>query len=175
MGATNLGGGNRLSTVNEAMATGRPTFRFDDSIETLCQQERSGLVRLAWLLTGSRETAEDVVNDAFLSLGHRPSPPNDPKPYLRRIVVNKANDHHRRASIERRYLPTPAQPTFNPDVDEVWELLAKLPDRQRHVLVLRYYEDLTLEQTADLLQCPVGTVKSLASRGLASLKTEATL
>lgn len=149
-----------------------PTTGSDASIEALYQREWSGLVRLAWLLTRSREAAEDIVHEAFLRLDARPTPPDDPGPYLRRMVINGTQDHHRRVAIEKRHLPAPAQPTFIPEVDEIWEVLSRLPERQRRALVLRYYADLTLEQIADVLGCPLGTVKSLVHRGLARLREE---
>jgi RNA polymerase sigma factor (sigma-70 family) len=143
------------------------------SIENLYQRDWSRLVRLAWLLTGSREIAEDIVHDAFLSLAGRPTPPKDASPYLRRIVVNGSHDHHRRAATERRHLQLVTQPAFNPEVDEMWELLSRLPGRQRYALVLRFYADFTIEQIAETMDCPVGTVKSLVHRALTQLRYEA--
>ncbi|MHB1928962.1 MAG: sigma-70 family RNA polymerase sigma factor [Acidimicrobiales bacterium] len=59
-----------------------------------------------------------------------------------------------------------------PEVDELWQLLRSLPARQRDALALRYYEDLSLEEVAHLLGCPLGTAKSLIHRGLAALRKE---
>jgi RNA polymerase sigma factor (sigma-70 family) len=102
--------------------------------------------------------------------------------YLRRTVVNLARSHFRRRKVERAYLArtTPAgrpraDATAFPDVedrDALWHALAGLPARQRTALVLRFYEDLSERQIADVMRCPVGTVKSLLSRGLRTLRTQ---
>jgi RNA polymerase sigma factor (sigma-70 family) len=124
------------------------------------------MVRLAWLLSGSRQFAEDVVHDAFLGLEPRWRDVRDPEPYLRRTVVNGVKAHHRRRKVELRYRPAPSEPALNPEIEEVWRLVSQLPERQRHALVLRFYLDLTVEQVAEQLGCPLGTAKSLIHRGI---------
>jgi len=95
-------------------------------------------------------------------------------------VVNLANSHFRRLRTEREYVQRPRgeQPTPSaPDVVSrlaMWQALQRLPQRQRAAIVLRYYEDLSEAATADVLRCPVGTVKSLVSRGLVRLRSEVT-
>jgi RNA polymerase sigma factor (sigma-70 family) len=61
---------------------------------------------------------------------------------------------------------------FNPEIDEAWETLCRLPFRQRSVLVLRFYEDLSVEEIARVLGCRSGTVKSRLNRGLEKLRNE---
>jgi RNA polymerase sigma factor (sigma-70 family) len=91
-----------------------------------------------------------------------------------------SRSYFRHRKVERAYLEragrAPASPGITaPDLgdrDALWDALARLPQRQRAALVLRYYEDLSERQIADVLQAPVGTVKSLLSRGLNTLRNE---
>ena len=128
------------------------------------------MVRLAWLLSGSRQVAEDVVHDAFLALEPRWREVTDPGPYLRRSVVNGVKSHHRRRDVERRYQAEAPSPALNPEIEEVWSHVSSLPARQRQALVLRFYLDFTVEQVAEELDCPVGTAKSLIHRGVAGMR-----
>lgn len=137
--------------------------------------------RLAYLLTGDRHTAEDLMQEAFVRVFGRFRDLREPasfERYLRRTLVNLTNSRFRRLRTERAYLERrrvePPPPSI-PDLaarDEMWGALQQLPPRQRAAIVLRFYEDLSEAQTADVLRCPVGTVKSLVSRGLARLRSE---
>jgi RNA polymerase sigma-70 factor (sigma-E family) len=136
-------------------------------------------VRLAYLLTGDRALAEDLVHEAFVRLFGRFRDLRNPDAfgaYLRTAVVNLSRSHFRRRRVERTYLerqgrrPEPAGDLG--ERQEMWEALQRLRPRQRAAIVLRYYEDLTEAQTADVLGCAVGTVKSLVSRGIDRLRTE---
>jgi RNA polymerase sigma-70 factor (sigma-E family) len=135
-------------------------------------------VRLAYLITGDRALAEDIVQDAFVRLAGRLLHLRDPDglaPYLRQIIVNLTNAHFRRRKVELQYLERQAnpEPTLGPDVaerDAVWALLRALPTRQRMAIVLRFYEDLSVDQTAEVMRCRPGTVKSLVSRGMDKLR-----
>lgn len=139
--------------------------------------------RLAYLLSGDRQAAEDLVQEAFIRVFGRFRDLRDPDSfhwYLRRTLVNLANSRFRRLRTERDYVQRrrvePAPPSL-PDFgsrDEMWRALQRLPIRQRAAIVLRFYEDLSEAATADVLRCPVGTVKSLVSRGLARLRSEVT-
>jgi RNA polymerase sigma factor (sigma-70 family) len=128
------------------------------------------MARLGWLMTGSREVGEDIVHDVFLRMESKWREVNEPLPYLRHSVVNAARAHHRRREVERRHRPLPPEATVNPEVDEVWTVVAELPKRQRHALVLRFHLDLTIEQVAEQLNCPLGTAKSLIHRGLTQVR-----
>ncbi|HEX3793433.1 MAG TPA: sigma factor-like helix-turn-helix DNA-binding protein [Acidimicrobiales bacterium] len=121
-------------------------------------------------MTGSREVGEDIAHDVFLRVEPKWHDITEPVPYLRHSVVNAARSHHRRRGVERRHLPVPPEATVNPQIDEVWSVVGELPKRQRHALVLRFYLDLTVEQVAVQLDCPLGTAKSLIHRGLAQIK-----
>lgn len=141
------------------------------SIEDLYTAHWGSLVRLAMVMTGDRDWAEDIVHDAFLRLATRPLP-EDPPPYLRRMVINATRDHHRRRRTERRFAPMAPGPVFIPEVDEIIEVLKRLPERQRHALALRYYADMDIAQVAQALGCPTGTVKSLLHRGIDAMRKE---
>jgi len=139
--------------------------------------------RLAYLLTGDRELAEDMVQDAFIRVAGRFGGLRSPmafEAYLRQTIVNLSRGHWRRKSTERRYLSSHGRRAALvsaelPDVAShraIVQALTGLSDRQRAAIVLRYYEDLTEQQTADVIGCSLGTVKSLVSRGMAALRTE---
>ena len=150
------------------------------SFATLYQQHSPAAYRLAYLITGESELAEDLVQDAFVRLIGRFTRLRDPDAfdaYLRRTVVNLSYSTFRRRRMERAHLDGQTAPptTGLPDVetaDELWGQLHRLAPRQRAALVLRYYEDLSEQQTADLLGCPVRTVKSLVARGLAAMRAQ---
>lgn len=145
----------------------------------LYEQHATDAGRLAYLLTGDRELAEDLVQDAFVRLAgrwvHRRDP-NGLHAYLRVTVVNLARSHHRRKAVERRYAAREAgraavSSEFDPsDRDVLQRALMSLPPRQRTAIVLRYYEDIDIAQTASIMKCSEGTVKALTSRGTARLR-----
>jgi RNA polymerase sigma-70 factor (sigma-E family) len=140
------------------------------SLDELYRRCRPSLLRLAHLLTGSPTAAEDVVHDAFIGFVRAKSV-NDPAAYLRRSVVNLSTNVHRRTRRERVHLASVTEQVVEPaEVDETWQLVRALPPRQRAVLVLRFYLDLSEAETAQVLGCRPGTVKSTSSRALAKLK-----
>jgi RNA polymerase sigma-70 factor (sigma-E family) len=137
--------------------------------------------RLAFLLTGNRSQTEDLVHDAFVRcvgrFGHlRAHEAFDA--YLRRTIVNLHTSRLRRVRVERAFLAKEAarggrMTSGLPDVaarEDMWRRLQSLPARQRAVLVLRYYEDLSERETADALRCSVAAVKSLTARATSALR-----
>lgn len=136
----------------------------------------SRLLRTTYAITGDAQLAEDALqtgfSHAYASWG-RVRAADDPVAYVRRVAVNAALAQRRRA-FRRRELTTAYVPetAYTPaEVDEdVWRAVLALPVRQRAVVVLRYYEDLSEAQIADALGCRPGTVKSQASAALASLR-----
>jgi len=136
--------------------------------------------RIAYLITGDRPLAEDLVQDAFVRLAGRFLHLRDPKgfeAYLRKTVVNLANSHFRRRKVERRYTEREARRsgsgTVDPDLasrEAIRAALLSLPVRQRTAIVLRFYEDLSEANTAEVMGCRPGTVKSLVSRGMERLR-----
>ncbi len=142
--------------------------------------ERAGhLLRTAVLLTGSREAGEDLLQTAVERLLRRWRRfDGDPEGYLRRMLCNLAIDGRRRAGRWRqkeRLLQAGQRQaqdaTGDVDLrDALVRLLWQLPVRQRAVLVLRYWEQLTDAETAAVLGCAEGTVKSAGSRGLTRMR-----
>ncbi len=139
------------------------------------------LLKTAYLITWDAGEAEDLVQECLLKIARRwprVRRMEHPRAYARRILVNLALDGARgraQRSGELDAAPEPAQPAIDAlgGLDQRADLLAalaELPARQRAVLVLRYFNDLTEAQTAELLGCEPGTVKSNASRGLARLR-----
>ncbi|MEV8374510.1 SigE family RNA polymerase sigma factor [Kribbella sp. NPDC056861] len=138
------------------------------------------LRRTAYLVCGDWHRADDVVQDALYKLylsWSKVDRSGNPLGYARRVVINAALDNGRRPW--RREVPTDRPPelprTDDPagtqaDRDEVLTALAELAPRQRACVVLRYYEDLSVDQTAEILDCSPGTVKSQAARGLETLR-----
>ncbi|MGZ4139907.1 MAG: sigma-70 family RNA polymerase sigma factor, partial [Actinomycetota bacterium] len=88
--------------------------------------------------------------------------------HFRRRTVERAHLERARASAEREQAPFPDRSPE--DREELWEALGRLSSRQRAAVVLRFYEDLSEAQVADILRCRPGTVKSLVSRGLEALR-----
>jgi RNA polymerase sigma-70 factor (sigma-E family) len=139
-------------------------------------------IRLAYLLTGDRALAEDLVQEAFARLVGRLRHLRDPGAfgaYLRRTIVNLATSHLRHRQIERAYLqrlaraPLAAGSNPNEELDEEMHgALLRLPQRQCAAIVLRFYEDLSDVQTAAILRCSPGTVRSLVSRGMKTLRAQ---
>jgi RNA polymerase sigma-70 factor (sigma-E family) len=127
------------------------------------------LVRLAVLLTGSVDSAPDLVQDCFVRLHGRWTSVRAPLPYVRRSVVHACASHHRRMAVVRRNPPPEPRPA-ELGADELEDALASLPARQRAAVVLRYYGDLPDADIARALRCREGTVRSLVSRALADLR-----
>jgi RNA polymerase sigma factor (sigma-70 family) len=131
------------------------------------------LARLGHLLAGSRSLGEEVAQEAFLGLLRHGDRVQDPAAYLRPSVVNLSVNLRRRSRREREQLAACREEVLlPPEVDDTWRVLARLPARQRAVLVLRFYEDLSEADIAEVLGCRPGTVKSLGSHGLRALRKE---
>lgn len=139
-------------------------------VESLFREHRSRLARVAFLLTGSPEIADELAQEAFVRLWPVVDEVRDPAAYLTTTVVNLARGHLRRSAVERRHQPSAPGPALPPEVDEIWRQLHVLPERQRAALVLRYYADLDVAAIADALGCRVGTAKSLLHRGIEHLR-----
>lgn len=141
-------------------------------IEDLYRSHRQSMVRLARLLTGSPAVAEELVQEAFIKFARSAGKKDEPAAYLRVIVVNLCRSQQRRNLIERRLAPKAPVLSGTAEIDETWDVIRKLPFRQRAVLMLRYYEDLPEADIARLVDCRPGTVKSALHRGLAPLRKE---
>ena len=144
----------------------------DGGVEDLYRSQRHTMVRLARLLTDSPAVAEEIVQDAFIRFARSPGQKDEPVAYLRVIVVNLCRSQQRRMLLERRVAPKAPLLSGIPEIDETWDLVRTLPFRQRAVLMLRYYEDLSEADIARVLNCRPGTVKSALHRGIAALRKQ---
>lgn len=143
------------------------------------------LLRTAYLLTGHRGDAEDLLQTALAKTylaWDRIREREAVDGYVRRVMVNTQTSRWRRKKVQE--YPTDALPERHVQRDAtedlalhdaLWTALAELPKRQRAMVVLRYYEDLSEAETADVLDVSVGTVKSTTSRALLKLRESAGL
>lgn len=145
-----------------------PATDFDDFYAA----ERVGLLRLAWLLTGSGDDAADVVNEAFATVWERWARVENPAGYVRVCVVHEVRRRQRRRALERRVLGRQRERVSGPPEDPLADALAALPPAQRAVVVLRFYEDRNEAEIAELLGVAPGTVKSRLHRGLSRLRED---
>lgn len=134
-------------------------------------------VRLAHLLTGSNAVAEELAQDAFARMFPRFATIDEPAAYLRVTTLNVCRNwlrhRHREQGRYSRHGVTPVNTVeLPPGEDELLAVIAELPYRQRAVLVMRYWLDLTEADIAASLGCRPGTVKSLHSRALATIRKE---
>jgi RNA polymerase sigma factor (sigma-70 family) len=145
----------------------------DADFDELFERESRGLVRLATLLTGSFPVAEEIVQDAFIGLYRSWGSVVTPGVYLRTSVVNGCRTHGRRSNLARLHERRLARPVaVEGPGDTITDAVARLPHRQRSALVLRYWADLSEADIADTLGCRPGTVKSLLSRAIETLRNE---
>ncbi len=175
-----MGSTHTLAGTGVTMAD--PVTSRDADFAAYMQARQASLLRTAYLLTGDRHTAEDLTQTAFAKLYLAWDKVRDQGSidgYVRRIVVNEHNSLWRRA-WKRRELSSDQLPE-HPHRDEydagagreLWDLVQTLPRKARAVVVLRYYEELSEAETAEVLGISVGTVKSQASRALAALRERA--
>ncbi|HEX6596882.1 MAG TPA: sigma-70 family RNA polymerase sigma factor, partial [Acidimicrobiales bacterium] len=143
-----------------------------DGFAEVFAEHRRSMVRLAYLLAGDVQWAEDAVAEAFAATyaQYRKGRVDDVVPYLRRAVVNQVRGGIRRRVVERRYLaaqarrePTSAFEQASTDHEAIWQALQQLPDRQRAAVVLRYHLDLPEAEAAHALGCTLAAVKSLTT------------
>lgn len=156
--------------------------RADAVLRELYDGHWVGLVRLASLLLGSTDAADEVVQDAYVGLYprlHRFPDTSEAYAYLRTSVVNGCRSVHRhRGVVARKPVPADAEPDRIDDVvaqrqedGRVLAAVRTLPERQREVLILRYYADASEAEIADALQISRGAVKVHAHRGMATLRS----
>jgi RNA polymerase sigma-70 factor (sigma-E family) len=144
-----------------------------DAVEELYRRRFPDAVRLAHLLSGDASVAEDLAQEAFVRVRERLDDVDSPWAYLRAAVVNACRSHHRsrgREAIRVRLVGGATETQL--DARELLDAVDALPYRQKAVIVLRYYEDLSEQDIARTLGCRPGTVKSLASRALQHLAKE---
>lgn len=167
---------NAAATVGTTRAT-----EVDALVEELFAHEGSSLVRLARLFVDDRNAAEDLVQEAFIRLArsaHRIDDRAKAPAYLRSIVLNLARDHNRRGLVSlRHHLPfdearasAEDEIVLSDDRQRILDALRDLPLRQRSCLVLRYYEELGIDDIAEVLGISRNSVKTHLSRGLAAME-----
>jgi RNA polymerase sigma factor (sigma-70 family) len=149
--------------VNEVSSVQQP-------LEAVYRSSWLALTRLAYLLVGDVSEAEDIVQAVFTTATAHWDAIQDPTSYLRRAVVNRANDVHRRCRRTVSEILRADTSVDQPEVDEMWKLVQGLPAAQRAVVVLRFYEDIELVDIAALLDRPASTVRSDLRRALLRLK-----
>jgi RNA polymerase sigma-70 factor (sigma-E family) len=150
-----------------------------DDFDEFVERHGPSLLRTAYLLCGDQHRAQDLVQSALeksLRSWPRVAGATSPVAYVRRIVVHEHLSWLRiRSSTERPFADVSAGASSDATAlvdarDVVWRLLAELPRRQRAVLVLRLFEDLTDDEIAEVLHCRASTVRAHASRGLSVLR-----
>ncbi|MDP9067154.1 MAG: SigE family RNA polymerase sigma factor [Actinomycetota bacterium] len=153
----------------------------DEELTALFDQHYKSLRGLAFVMLGDSAGAEEVVMEAYLkafSTWNRFRRLDHPHAYLRQIVVNLCRSRFRRAKVEHRVnaLMHRAEDVA-PDLErelrmDLWDAVRRLPERQRACVVLRYLEDMTEPEIADVLECSVGTVKSQLFKAKTKLERE---
>jgi RNA polymerase sigma-70 factor (sigma-E family) len=164
-----------------SQTTGIVRSALDDraDLDDLYVRDMPGTVRLAALITGDADLAQDIAHDAFLrSVGRfrHLRQPEAFEAYLRRAVVNACTSYFRRRKVEAAYLRGQARhpgPVDEPDHgrrDELRAALSALPPRQRAAVVLRYYADLSEQQAGETLGCSAAAVRSMVARARETLR-----
>lgn len=149
----------------------------DASFREFFEAEYRPLRRLGYLLTGDWSEAEDLTQEAFLRTyraWNRIREQERPGAYARTVLVNRHRSVLRHLKIVRKHTrdETEAVRALGEDGVVVWDALLKLPERHRAALALRFYEDLPEAEIAVILDCPLGTVKSLIHRGLEKMRAQ---
>ena len=147
----------------------------DDRLDELYRTHGPDALRLAFVMTGDRDAAEDVTQDAFVRIGRklfRLKGPDHERAYLLRTVVNLSRTMGRKLSRERAAVAKLHSQAHvrSPEPDETWARLLSLPPRQRAALFFRYYLDQSEASTAEALNCSTSALKSLVNRGLNTLR-----
>lgn len=154
----------------------------DEAVTQIYTAHYRSLVRLSALLVRDVQTAEEIVQDSFIAMHgswRRLRDPERALAYLRQAVVNRSRSSLRHRKVVEKHAPRPMPDSASAEEgamgalehQSVMKALRSLPDRQREVLVLRYYADLSEAEIADAIGISRGAVKSHASRGLAAVRT----
>ena len=166
--------------MNTVVVAGLDRTQTGEHFAGLYAAHHAEALRLAYLLCGNKERAEDAVADAFVRVYRQMSRSDirEPRAYVRRAVVNEVNSRFRRLALERRQAlkrSGDARGARGADEelvehDQVFAALRQLSQRQRAVVVLRFYEDLPEKAIAEAMGISVGTVKSTLHRGMERLR-----
>jgi RNA polymerase sigma factor (sigma-70 family) len=146
-----------------------PSFAFDD----FYAERWPHAFRLAALMTHDVEAGADIAQDVFATMSRRWATIERPDAYLQRALTNASSNWRRRGrTAERKLHLLVVHDDDDVKFDELADAVARLPFRQRAVVVLRYYADLSEAEIGRALDCPPGTVKSLSSRAIEALSRE---
>lgn len=145
-----------------------------ERFELVYRAERNRLRRVAYLMTGQRAIADELVHDAFLRLHERWEGVEVPAAWLRTTLVRLCLTWRDRAAMGAAREPRTGGWVEPPEIDETWTLLASLPRDQRVALVLRFYEDLPVDEIARVMGCRPATARTRIHRALARLRKEMT-
>ena len=153
-----------------------PVVELITGIETIYRNDLARLVGLAEWIVGSRMIAEEIVHDSFARIVERPPRLDDPtalSAYVRTTVVNGCRSKVRRVVLERKHAKVVAEIHEDPERpnEHIRRAIGELPMRQRQVVVLRFYEDLTVDQIASTLSISSGSVKTHLHRATQRLGT----
>lgn len=157
--------------MGETLINTDPVTDGPDKLEHLFKVEYAGMVRLAFTLLGSNTEAEDIVQDSFVEVSRRLAEIDKPGAYLRSAVVSRCRSALRRRRVMQQH-PPEAPGSLTNDANELWDVLAQLPEDQRIVVVLRYYGSYRSSEIAKIMDMPGATVRSHLRRGLATLRKE---
>ncbi len=160
-----------LSCVNSSIDHTRP---ITEPFESFYQREHGRAVSIAYALTGTREGAEDLVQDAFEALHRKWVDVVDPAAYLRRTLTNLSTSRYRKLGSETRALDRLRRrrhefAELEPADAELWAAVAALPHGQRAVVALYYLEDRSIDDIARVLEIAPGTAKSALHDARAAL------
>ncbi len=164
------------------MGKSRPTGASDATaalLDEIYSAHFTRWTRLAYLIVGRADVAEELVQDSIMRCLPRLSSLDNPFGYLRTTVVNAAKRWWGRQVLEQRSLErVAASENRGPEpgsASDMLRLLSDLPPRQRAIVALRFYEDMSEREVAETLGIPVGTVKSSLHRALHALRSGVTL
>lgn len=141
-------------------------------VTALYREHRRRLMGLAAAITLDAAVAEEMVHEAFIGLQRHAATVENPVGYLQRSVVNLSINLIRRRRVAARHPVVVPPPASSPEVDETWAAVVRLPPRQRAVVALRFWQDMTIDGIAATLDWPPGSVKSTLHRALKRLEEE---
>ncbi len=157
--------------MGNVKSTTTPVSEHSGALEQLYAAEYVGMVRLAFTLVGSNAEAEDLVQDSFVDVARRLDEIRKPGAYLRTAVVSRCRSALRRRRVMALHPPEPPAGLAD-SAGELWDVLGKLPEDQRIVVVLRYYGGYKASEIAKIVDMPGATVRSHLRRGLTALRKE---
>ncbi len=159
--------------LHDSDATAAMTRATAGGFDGFYESRWHGAVRLGHAIVGSVNVAEEIAQEAFVRVYSAWTDLESPDAFLRTVLVNLCRSNLRRTHLERSQVRVGVNSVLaEPELDETWIALRRLPFRQRAVLALRYYGDLPEVEIAALLGCRLGTVKSARHRALARLRKE---